>query len=61
MPFPVSGNRWLARTLLLCLVPVVRSDQGTPGQTGPGALKNLSLEQLSQIEVTSPVASVDPL
>ncbi|HEX3684505.1 MAG TPA: TonB-dependent receptor [Bryobacteraceae bacterium] len=29
-------------------------DQGSPDQTSPEALKNLSLEQLSQIEVTTP-------
>jgi iron complex outermembrane receptor protein len=60
MPFPVSGIRWLAWTLLLCPVPVVRGDQGTPSQGGPGALKNLSLEQLSQIEVTSPSKEPTP-
>jgi len=42
--------------LLLVLVPMVRGDQTQPAaaQTGPAALKSLSLEELSQIEVTTP-------
>jgi iron complex outermembrane recepter protein len=42
------------------LVPTVRSDQGGPSQSGPGTLKDLSLEELSQIEVTSPSKEPTP-
>jgi iron complex outermembrane recepter protein len=52
---------WSARQaalplLLLMLLPVARGDvpQSVPDQTDPSALKNLSLEQLSEIEVTTP-------
>jgi iron complex outermembrane recepter protein len=52
------GLRLLSLLLLLMLAPMVRGDdpppQGAPGQSGPAALKNLSLEELSQIEVTTP-------
>jgi iron complex outermembrane receptor protein len=43
--------------LLAGIVPVARGDEpqpGTPPSSGPAALKSLSLEQLSQIEVTTP-------
>ena len=42
--------------LFLLLTLTTRGDtpQGTVGQTDPTALKNLSLEELSQIEVTTP-------
>jgi iron complex outermembrane receptor protein len=38
----------------------VRANQVPPPSSGPGALKNLSLEQLSQIEVTSPSKEPTP-
>jgi iron complex outermembrane receptor protein len=42
--------------LLFTLVPMAHADvpQSVPDQTDPSALKNLSLEQLSEIEVTTP-------
>jgi iron complex outermembrane recepter protein len=44
--------------LLLMVLPMARSEPqpgpGPNGQTGPAALKSLSLEELSQIEVTTP-------
>jgi iron complex outermembrane receptor protein len=43
--------------LLLIVAPIVKGDSpppGGPAQTNPAALKILSLEQLSQIEVTTP-------
>ena len=42
--------------LLAAVMPLMRGDLPQPGadQTGPAALKNLSLEELSQIEVTTP-------
>jgi len=49
--------------LFVLLMPVARGDdpqQATPDQTGPAALKNLSLEELSQIEVTSPSKEPTP-
>jgi iron complex outermembrane receptor protein len=58
---PRSGSRRLplrtAVCLLLCaLPPGSRADQqpAVPAESGPEALKRLSLEELSQIEVTSP-------
>ena len=45
---------WL---LLAAVTPNAKADDPqipSPGATGPGALKNLSLEELSQIEVTTP-------
>jgi len=39
--------------LLVALIPLLRGEE-TTDQNGPAALKNLSLEQLSQIEVTTP-------
>jgi len=49
--------------LFVLLLPAARGDdpqQATPDQTGPAALKNLSLEELSQIEVTSPSKEPTP-
>ena len=49
--------------LLLWFLPAVRGDdsqQGAAGQTPPSALKKLTLEQLSQIEVTSPSKEPTP-
>ena len=43
---------WAVWLYLATLAPLVRSDEPQPGSSG--ALKSLSLEQLSQIEVTSP-------
>jgi len=43
-------------SLVLCVLPLARADQPQPGTTPPSgaaALKNLSLEQLSRIQVTS--------
>ncbi len=55
--FPLLG-------LLVWLMPAAKGDtppQGFPGQTGPSSLKNLSLEQLSQIQVTSPSKEPTPV
>src|SRR5271165_3472796 len=51
MPF-----RWLLLGVFLALTPVLLADPhpAGPGQTNPATLKSLSLEELSQIEVTSP-------
>jgi iron complex outermembrane receptor protein len=51
---PVKNLRLLC--LLAAAAPLVRGDQAVPsaGQTGPEALKTLTLEELSQIEVTTP-------
>jgi iron complex outermembrane receptor protein len=38
----------------------VRADQGTTGQPSPSTLKNLSLEELSKLEVTSPSKEPTP-
>jgi iron complex outermembrane receptor protein len=64
-----ATNRSLSQKYLpvLCLAvlvtPVVRGDdppQAAAGQTGPAALKALSLEELSQIEVVSPSKEPTP-
>jgi iron complex outermembrane receptor protein len=39
---------------------MMRGYQGGPSQSGPGSLKDLSLEELSQIEVTSPSKGPTP-
>jgi len=51
MPF-----RWLLLGVFLALTPVLLADPqpAGPGQTNPATLKSLSLEELSQIEVTTP-------
>jgi iron complex outermembrane receptor protein len=59
MPYPGLGVRYLAWTIALCLLPAVRGDQGGPASSG-SALKNLSLEELSQIDVTSPSKEPTP-
>ena len=53
----------LAPLLLTTLLAAAWGDDPQPdsGQTGPAALKNLSLEQLSQIEVTSPSKEPTPV
>jgi len=51
------GGVWALWMLLGCLVPAAKSDDpqpGSPSPSGPAALKSLSLEQLSEIEVTTP-------
>jgi iron complex outermembrane receptor protein len=55
--FPLGRNARRALWLLLALVPVTNADpsqQDASGRMGPAALKTLSLEELSQIEVTTP-------
>jgi iron complex outermembrane recepter protein len=52
-----SAGFLLPLCLLLPFVSLARADQtqpGVPGSPGPAALKSLSLEELSQIEVTTP-------
>ena len=56
--------RWRGVVLILTLLaPAARSDnfQNVTDKTPPGALKNLTLEQLSQIEVTSPSKEPTPV
>src|SRR6202050_1352092 len=55
--FAVKGNSLHLPFLLFALTPWVKADappQTSPDQSTPAALKNLSLEELSQIEVTTP-------
>lgn len=56
MPGRTSPASTAALLVLLAPLAAVGSQQqdGTANQTGPAALKKLSLEQLSEIEVTSP-------
>jgi iron complex outermembrane receptor protein len=54
----------LACLLLACLPRAVRADEpqaGPPAPATPAALKTLSLEELSQIEVTSPGRKIEKL
>lgn len=53
---PIAGLLAAGLLCALAALPGLCADfgQGTPDQTTPEALKNLSLEQLSQIEVTTP-------
>jgi iron complex outermembrane receptor protein len=69
MPFTAGSHRSLERNglallaVLVGLMPMARGDtpqQGASGQTGPSALKQLSLEELSQLEVTSPSKEPTP-
>jgi len=54
----MQGNLRVVLCLVLAsLVHTALGDEpqpGPPGQSGPAALKQLSLEELSQIEVTTP-------
>ncbi len=52
---PTRPITWWCWLLLLLLTPGLRGDdpQTPPGKTAPAGLKHLSLEELSQIEVTS--------
>ena len=54
--FARNGLRIIA--LLICLIPWARGDN--PQHSGPAALRNMTLEQLSQIEVTSPSKEPTP-
>jgi iron complex outermembrane receptor protein len=51
-PIGIAGRL----SLLLMLIPLLKGDplQQPPDQPGPAALKSLSLEELSQLEVTTP-------
>lgn len=69
MPFPGGRVRSLGCTglpaiaLLISLSPLAQADApqaGVPDQGGPAALKKLSLEELSQLEVTSPSKEPTP-
>ena len=48
------GCRAIAWLLPALMATGIRADPPQPNQTSPAALKNLSLEELSQIEVTTP-------
>src|SRR5580704_8675378 len=60
----IGNSRTLVLVFALAgLTPLVRGDdpqQAGSAPNGPGALKNLSLDQLSQIEVTSPSKEPTP-
>ena len=58
MPIRSRGVRWRACTLVLFLAPALSGDQSS--SSGPATLKNLTLEQLSQIEVSSPSKEPTP-
>ena len=58
VPLPVNcsfaqGRSFARAVLLVLLIPLLRADP-LPDPTNPAVLKTLSLEQLSQIEVTTP-------
>ncbi len=57
---PLHGWPRFVWAILFGMASVASGNQGTPNQPAPGSLKNLSLEQLSQIEVTSPSKEPTP-
>jgi len=59
---PCGPKRMRLLTMLASLVPLALADNPQPGSSGqaPPSLKNLSLEQLSEIDVTSPSKEPTP-